>query len=330
MESNKNQVNKKNMIEAFQKYVRNSGINNFKELFSKNEKYINFLYAYATKHIHLYLYDYNKKSYIIRRRNLLYLKKLFIKNNLGEYKYKNEVKYEAFGDLIFMLINLFSYIILIEVLKNKSRKNNNELDKNYKELDLLNELLSNFIHIVFHFYSIQMMKDENLEVFFKFLIYLSIASNNAEPPNQNDNIVNSMFLVQSIKAIKMIFNKIYQSKNEFNEIQKKIMNNIIIFCKDNIIGYFEKKPLNIINKFFLCNNDYYTTCFMDLIFIIVKMKNEEIITNLKELLCNIYIFSFNNENIMSQFLKIIQPLLLNFDKKSMMEINQEIDISLSN
>ena len=58
-----------------------------------------------------------------------------------------------------MLINLFSYIILIEVLKNKSRKNNNELDKNYKELDLLNELLSNFIHIVFHFYSIQMIKD---------------------------------------------------------------------------------------------------------------------------------------------------------------------------
>ena len=250
MESNKNQVNKKNMIEAFQKYVRNSGINNFKELFSKNEKYINFLYAYATKHIHLYLYDYNKKSYIIRRRNLLYLKKLFIKNNLGKYKYKNEVKYEAFGDLIFMLINLFSYIILIEVLKNKSRKNNNELDKNYKELDLLNKLLSNFIHIVLHFYSIQMMKDENLEVVFKFLIYLSIANNNAEPPNQNDNIVNSMFLVQSIKAIKMIFNKIYQSKNEFNEIQKKIMNNIIIFCKDNIIGYFEKKPLNIINKFF--------------------------------------------------------------------------------
>ena len=326
MESNKNQVNKKNMIEAFQKYVRNSGINNFKELFTMNEKYINFLFAYATKHIHLYLYDYNKKSYIIRRRNLLYLKKLFIKNNLGKYKYKNEVKYEAIGDLIFMLINLFSYIILIEVLKNKSRKNNNELDKNYKELDLLNELLSNFIHIVFHFYSIEMMKEENLEVFFKFLIYLSIANNNAEPPNQNDNIVNSMFLVQSIKAIKMIFNKIYQSKNEFNEIQKKIMNNIIIFCKDNIIGYFEKKPLNIINKFFLCNNDYYTTCFMDLIFIIVKMKNEEIITNLKELLCNIYIFSFNNENIMSQLLKIIQPLLLNFDKKSMMEINQEIDI----
>ena len=159
MESNKNQVNKKNMIEAFQKYVRNSGINNFKELFTMNEKYINFLFAYATKHIHLYLYDYNKKSYIIRRRNLLYLKKLFIKNNLGKYKYKNEVKYEEIGDLIFMLINLFSYIILIEVLKNKKKKNNNELDKNYKELDLLNELLSNFIHIVFHFYSIQMIKD---------------------------------------------------------------------------------------------------------------------------------------------------------------------------
>ena len=315
-----------NIINAFKKFLAQTRIQNIQDLYSKNGKYFYFFFSYAEKHMKAYLQNYNKRAYLLRRRNLLYLKKLFIKNNLGEYKYKNEVKYEAFGDLIFMLINLFSYIILIEVLKNKSRKNNNELDKNYKELDLLNKLLSNFIHIVLHFYSIQMMKDENLEVFFKFLIYLSIASNNAEPPNQNDNIVNSMFLVQSIKAIKMIFNKIYQSKNEFNEIQKKIMNNIIIFCKDNIIGYFEKKPLNIINKFFLCNNDYYTTCFMDLIFIIVKMKNEEIITNLKELLCNIYIFSFNNENIMSQLLKIIQPLLLNFDKKSMMEINQEIDI----
>ena len=317
---------KYNMVETFQKYVTNSGINNFRKIYSRNEKYIFFLYAYATKHIHLYLYNRDKKSYIIRRRNLLYLKKLFIKNSIGKYKYKYKVKYEAIGDLLFLLINIFSYTILIEVLKNKSRKNNNELDKIYKELDLLNKLLSNFIYIVFHFYSIQMITDDNLEVFFKFLIYLSIASNNIEPPNQNDNIVNSMFLMQCIKAIKIIFNKIYQSKKEFSEIQKKIMNNIIIFLKDNIIGYFDKKPLNIINKFFLCNNDYYTTSFMNLIFILVKMKNEEIITNFKELLCNIYIFSFNNKNLMSQLLKIIQPLLLNIDKKSMVEINLEIDI----
>ena len=213
---------KYNMVETFKKYVTNSGINNFREIYSRNQKYIFFLYAYATKHIHLYLYNQDKKSYIIRRRNLLYLKKLFIKNNLGEYKDKYKVKYEAIEDLVFLLINLFSYTILIEVLKNKSRKNNNELDKIYKELDLLNKLLSNFIYIVFHFYSIQMITDDNLEVFFKFLIYLSIASNNTEPPNQNDNIVNSMFLVQCIKAIKIIFNKIYQSKKEFSEIQKKL------------------------------------------------------------------------------------------------------------
>ena len=45
-------------------------------------------------------------------------------------------------------------------------------------------------------------------------------------PNLNDNITNSMFLVQSIKMIKIIFNKIYQKNNEFNEKQEELFNNI--------------------------------------------------------------------------------------------------------
>ena len=39
-------------------------------------------------------------------------------------------------------------------------------------------------------------------------------------PNLNDNITNSMFLFQSIKIIKIIFNKIYQKNNEINKKQE--------------------------------------------------------------------------------------------------------------
>ena len=72
----------------------------------------------------------------------------------------------------------------------------------------------------------------------------------------NDKIINMMFLAQDVKIIKIIYKKIYNSRNQFNEKQKQIMNNIIIFIKDNKIGYSEQKPLNMINKFYLSNNDY--------------------------------------------------------------------------
>ena len=314
-----------NIIEKFKKFIEYSETDNIEKLIVNNEKYFNFLYAYTENLVRLYMDNYNKKVFRTKRRNILFLKRLFIKNDIRKYNYKNSSQYIAISDKIFIFCSNLVFIIFLEVIKCKSKINKNH-NENNKKLHLFNVLLNKFIYIVANFYSTQFIEEKHLEIFLKLLLILSIATNNIEPAKKNNNIANTMFLVQCIKTIKIIFNKINNSNNKFDEKQKSLMKNIICFLKDSIIGYSEQKPLNIINKFFLANNDYYTTELIDLCFIIVKMKNEEIIKNYIELLSNIYMFSFGYQNLMSQLLKIFEPLLLNLNKKTIKEIASEIDI----
>ena len=326
MDSNKSfslEEKKFNVIDAFKKFIAHNDFKNIKELSSNNERYLYFLYAYAEQHMKLYLKNYNKKAYRLRRRNLLYIKKLFNKTKFGYYKYSSKLK--TVDNIIVIYIFIFAFIIFLKVLKGKKGDNKLIIDK-YKQLDLFNRLLSNFLHIVGNFYSVQIIKEEYLESLLKFLIILSIASQNNNLPNMNDNIINMMFLVQCITIIKKLFNKIYKVKNQFNEKQKAIINNIIIFIKDNIIGYSNKKPFNIINKIYLSQNDYNTTSLMRMAYIVVKTKDNKIIKNYIELLSNIYIFSFSKEKLMSQFIKVLEPLFLNIDKKYINEIDSETDL----
>ena len=314
-----------NIIEKFKKFIEYSETENIEKLILNNEKYFNFLYAYTENLVRLYMKNYNKKIFITKRRNILFLKRLFIKNDIRKYNYKNSSQYIAINDKIFIFSSCLVFIIFLEVLKCKS-KNNKSNDENNKQLHLFNVLLNKFIYIVANFYSTQFIEEKHLEIFLKLLIILSIANNNSEPAKKNNNITNTIFLVQCINTIKIIFNKINNSKSDFTEKQKSLMKNIICFLKNSIIGYSEQKPLNIINKFFLVNNDYYTTELIDLCYIIVKMKNEEIMKNYLELLSNIYMFSFGYQNLMSKLLKIFEPLLLNLNKKTIKEIDSEIDI----
>ena len=69
-----------NIIDAFKKFQAQTGIQKIQELYSKNEKYLYFLYAYAEKHIKLYLQNYNKRVYLLKKRKILYIKKFFIRN----------------------------------------------------------------------------------------------------------------------------------------------------------------------------------------------------------------------------------------------------------
>ena len=325
MEENKiNFEGGKNIIgfNPLKKFISESNMIKIKELCSKNEKYIYFFCAYAEKHMSIYLKNYNKRAYLFGRRNLLFIKKNFVKKRFSEYKYKNFLNNKIMNDLIFLFIIIFVFIIYKEVLKCKMDINKDK----YKQLELFSNVLSNFLQIVGNFYSGQLINEEELEEILKFIIILSIASKNTNTPNMNDKIINMMFLVQDVKIIKIIFNKIYNSTNQFSEKQKQIVNNIIIFIKDNIIGYSDQKPLNIINKFYLSHNDYYTTSLIDLVYIIIEMKEEKIIKNFIELLTNIYIFSFDYKNVMCKLLKILEPLLLNIDKKYLKEIDLEIDL----
>ena len=317
--------NRINIIDAIKKFQAVTGIQTTQECYSKLDKYYYFLYAYAERHIKIYLQNYNKKLFLSKRRDVLYIKKFFIKNKFGAYKYKNLANFKEMDDIVFISIIIFDFIFYLEVLKLKSENSTNNKDR-YKKLDSINNLLLNFLHLAGNFYSAKIIKDEHLEAILKFLIILSISSKNNEVPNMNDNLTNMMFFVQSIKIVKIVFDKIYKSQNGFNEKQKEILNNIIIFIKDNIIGYSQEKSLNIINKFYLSHNDYYTTSLINLANIIIKMKDDKITKNFVELLTNIYIFDFNYENLMSQLLKLLEPLFLNIDKKYNEEIKREIDL----
>ena len=187
-----------NIIDSLRKFIECTKSPSTKELLEKNEKYIYFLYAYAEQTMKIYMDNYNKKAYIIPRRNLLYIKKIFIKNNIGEYKYKNLSLYNILREKIFIFLIIYSFIIFVEVIKCKN-KNNNRMNENNKKLKLLNHLLFKYIHIVGNFYSSKMFEEEHLEIFFKFLIILSTSSTSSKPANKNDNIANTIFLVQCIK-----------------------------------------------------------------------------------------------------------------------------------
>ena len=303
------------IINVFKTFMNNSNFKIMQELFSKNEKYLYYLYAYTEQHLKLLLNQY-KNIYSVKKRNFLYLKKLFLKTEIGscQHKFKNG---ESNITIIFTFI--FAFIIFLEVIKCKKEKN-----VSTKQLDLFNHLFSHFLHIEGYLYSIQIIKEDHLEALLKFVIILSMANNNSKVPNMNDNITNMMFLVQSIKIIKLIFNKLFQSKQQLKERQKELMKNIITFIKDKIIGYSDNKPLNIINKLYLANNDYYTTSLLNLNNIMTQIRDEQIKKIYIELLTNIYIFSFRYDNLMTNLLKIIEPLFLNIDKKDFREINNEL------
>ena len=311
-----------NIIEPLKNFLDNSGISEMKELYSKSEKYSYFIYAFAKKIITFYMSSYNKKIHILHRRKLLFLIKSFINKNIrNKYKLSSEVN--KISDILFLFIIEFSFIIYKNVITCKDSK---EIKAKYQKLNLYNKLFSKFIFIVGSFYLSGIIKENQLEAFLQFLIILSLGMNSNEAPNSNDNIINVMFLVQSIKLIKKIFNKISKIQKTFTKEQETLMNNIIIFIKDKVIAYSDLKPINVINKYFLSNNDRFTTSLMDLIYIIVKMKDNQINNNFIELISNIYMFSFGYENMMLQMLKIIEPLLMNMNKKSIEEIDSELNI----
>ena len=147
-----------NMIDAFKKFLECTDPN-IKDLFIKNERYIYFLYAYAENTMKLYMNNYNRKAYIIPRRNILYIKKLFIKNNIGDYKYKNEELYNVHKEKIFMFMIIYSFIIFLEVLKCKSKINNKVIENNNKKLKLLNYLLFIFILLEIFIHQKLLMKN---------------------------------------------------------------------------------------------------------------------------------------------------------------------------
>ena len=322
MENNKDSSNNNlytvNIIQKFLKLCEPSeneelNINIVKPIFFK----------YCKKFIGSYLNIPNEKVEEInkkRRRNLNYLLKKFINGKINKYSLSKKS-----SDLIFINLIIFCFQIFREVCKYKNAEKNLEIrDLFLAKLDIL---LSNILIIISKLYFDKIIDDNRWEICLKFLIILSISLKPNEEPNKNDNILNMMFFKECINKIIFIFNKIYESQKQFTERQEKLVNNILLFIKENVINYSNQKPINILNKSYLSHNDYYTSNLINLIFIISKMKNWEIIKNFVELLTNIYAFSFRYDNIMNPIIKILEPLFINLNLKTIEEINNELFIS---
>ena len=317
----KNEKNKKE--NNFLKILQMIGMSN-NEISIANKKYP-FFYKYFKKLIELYINNRinSKTNFKKRQRNINYIIKYFFCKTFGKNNNKIASKTRHLSNRIFIHFFIFFYSLFIEVRTCKTF--DKYLNKKNQKLFISNELLSKIVIIFGILYYNKIIEDDNFEIFLKFLIILSISKK--EIVNKNDNLANTMFLKECINIIKKVYQKIYETQNEYTEKQEKIINNIILFIRENIIDYSNNKPINIINKSFLSNNDYYTTSIIDIVFIISKMKKIEITDNLIELLANIYSFSFKYENMMNSIIKILEPLLINLNIKKLEVINSELNIS---
>jgi len=291
---------------------------------SISNKIFPYFYRYCKKIIELYINNRinSKRNDKKWQRNINYIIKYFYNKAIEKNNDKISSKERNLSNTIIHFF-IFFYSLFKEVRTYKS--NEKYIHKKNRMLFELNHLLSKMIIIFGKLYCDKIIEDDKFEYFLKFLTILSIFKKDIV--NKNDNLANTMFLKECINIIKKVYQKIYEFQNEYTEKQEKIINNIILYIRENIIDYSNNKPINIINKSFLSNNDYYTTSIIDIIFIISKMKKIEITDNLIELLSNIYSFSFKYENMMNSIIKILEPLLINLNIKKLEAINSELNIS---
>ena len=314
------------------KYFSNINQSIYNELSNNNNYAIIFL-NYTEKLVTLYL---NQKSTEVKKallnkivlRNISYLEKIFHdKRNKFEIKTnKNNLSNKSiFYFFIFFSFNILKYVII--------SKNIDNLKVKYKKIFILNKLLKISFNITGLFYLKGFIDDDFLESLLKFNLFLSLSTSIKKIPNEKDEIINMMFFNNCIHLIKDIFNKLYIAGYEYTEKQEDLIDHIILFINNKILGSLDKKhDIRIINKKLLSKNDYKTSALLNLSYIISKTKSESLEKNYINLLTDIYAFSFKLDNCMNPNLQLLSPLFINIQKKNIKQIKNEIklsDISLS-
>ena len=267
----------------------------------------------------------NKKKVILNNkknlRNILYIIKIF-KKNKANYKYKQ------FKNSFKELLHLFFITFSFNMLKHDYIFKNNIASKTKNILKIMNILLEYFLDICGKLYIDKNIEDESFELLLKFLILLSITKSVNKELNERDELINYKYFNSCISLIKIVFNNLFELQKEYTENQEKIINNIILFINDTILDYIDKPDkISYINKVYLMNNDYKTSLLIDLYFIISKTKCKDITNNFINLLVNIYIFSFKYKNIMRPMAKQLNQLFININKKTVKQINDELNLS---
>ena len=192
----------------------------------------------------------------------------------------------------------------------------------------MNNLFEYFLNICGKLYINKNIEDESFELLLKFLILLSITKSIDKEFNERDELINYKYFNSCINLIKLVFNNLFELQKQYTENQEKMINNIILFINDTILNYINKPDhISYINKVYLMNNDYKTSLLIDLYFIISKTKCKDITNNFINLLVNIYIFSFKYKNIMRPMAKLLNQLFININKKTVKQINDELNLS---
>ena len=261
----------------------------------------------------------NKKIILMTKTNIRkykYLKRLINEyNKHKKYFCKNEKVISFFT--IILLYNIFKILIIA--------KQKNKLGEYYKLVYNMNNLLKiSFIYIE-KLYIDNIISDNYFEIIL-FLLLIFSFSNSFEKIPKDKEIINMIFFTGCINLIKKVFKKLFLLNHEFTERQEQIINNIILYINNKIVDTFDKlNNIKYINKVYLSKNDYKTSLLIDLSFIISKIKLTEVKSHFIDLLTNIYIFSFEYNNLMAPIVKQLEPLFININKKNINQIEEELN-----
>ena len=280
---------------------------------NKSEK--NILYICKIIIIYLKLLSFKNKR-ILRNINYINYKVIYDKNQKKNNIYKLSNKKYSRNLLFLFYIILYNYQIYIQ---NNIKIEPKEKYKLYQLIKQIYKLLKNISIIISKFYFDKIINIEDLEIILKMLILFSINNNSDLDIKKNNDLENIMYLKECLNIIKIIFNKENTKEEEklLIVIFKYIIKNIFYIDNNN-------QNLNYTNKFYMINNDHKTTKLLSLMNFIYKINNDELSNIYFELLSNVYSFQFNYNTFNWPFYKLLEPLLVNIEKKNYSEILKEV------
>ena len=282
---------------------------------------IKYTYNLITKFLNEYEIKFGMKIRNKKRiRNLKYLEKILKNNNYNiKINKNNNDKIEKLLVLYFIAFNRNIWMILTKYKKDK-------VENMKKQIFRLNKILKLILNIIGIYYISGNINDDSFELIMKILFDLSLEDIKPNNDDKIQEIKNMIFFNESIKIIKMIFNKIYLLHDKFSENKIELINNIIIHINDFLLGTPEKKNINYSNKYYLCKNDYKTSLLIDLAYIITKTK-PIVAKNYLNLLSTIYSFDFEYINGIKPTFQLMNPLFMNINNKKCNEIENELELT---
>ena len=320
-------------VEIFIELIPKLKVNNIQELTKTNKESISKKFFYINKIMNLYIKEKeNLKSKSIKKIIINRLKRKRVEFLLNIYnnckginyniKYKKVTAFEKKTINNYFVIFCFYFFSKVIYLKQGNNK------KNIIQIYHLMNYIFCFIGKLFLDEVIDINYFELIiKLLLTFVIKKSIESLK-EDINKNNEIYNLIFFKSCVNLIKEVFNKIFVSKKKYAEKESELINNIINFIHNNIIySDIKEKEIKYNNKRFLSKYDCETTQLLDLYQIVLNTNSEGIINNYLNLLNDIYCFSFKYDNLMRPFIKQIEPLFVNLNKKDLVLINDELNYS---